>query len=165
VAKPTGPGIYYEVRKGFIKMEQITISGGGTKHMAKMFVPGLTLQMVYTFRGAHAPVQITDAKPTFYIVQVPCMADVPGQSDRDIAIVRFDVKKHRRELQITSGSNAFTFKAGDSRERTPDIKVTRLSHTSFSVVPTEELKPGECLLTFGGARVSGWEFGIPKRKE
>jgi hypothetical protein len=162
VVKPTEPGVYYETPKGFVKMEQITMSGGGTKHMAKIFVPGLTPQMVYTFRGAHAPVQVTDAKPTFYIVQMPYMANIPGYSDRDIVIVRFDVKKRRRELQITSGGNAFTFKAGYSRERTPDIKVTRLSDTSFSVVPTEELKPGEYLLTFGSGGVSGWDFGVHK---
>jgi hypothetical protein len=160
--KPTQPGVYYEGPKEFAKMEQIMMSGGGTKHAAKMFVPGLTPQMVYTFRGGHSPVQITDRKPIFYIVQAPYMENVPGQSSRDVVIVRFDAKKNRRELQVTSGGSALTYKAGFSKERTPDITVTHVSDNAFTVVPTQDLKPGEYLLTFGGAGTTGYDFGVSK---
>jgi hypothetical protein len=56
-AEPTGAGVYYKSPTGFVKLEQIMMIGGGAKHMGKMFVPGLTPQMVYTFRGAHSPVR------------------------------------------------------------------------------------------------------------
>ena len=52
------PGTYYWTGEAWHSMEQITMSGGGTKHMAKVFVPGLTPQMVWTYRGATAPVQV-----------------------------------------------------------------------------------------------------------
>jgi len=143
-------------------MDQTMMVGGGAKHMGKMFVPGLTPQMVYTFRDAHSPAQVSGAKPTFYVVQAPFMANVPGQSSRDVVIVRFDVKKDHRELQVTSGASAFTMKAGFSKERAPEITVTRISDSAFSIVPTQDLKPGEYLLTFGGTGTSGWDFGVPK---
>jgi hypothetical protein len=42
------PGTYYWTDGVWRSMERINISGGGTKHMGKMFVPGLTPQFVYT---------------------------------------------------------------------------------------------------------------------
>jgi hypothetical protein len=163
-AQPTGPGIYYKSPTGFVKLVQTTMVGGGAKHMGKMFVPGLTPQMVYTFRGAHSPIQPTEAKPVFYVKQDSYMANIPGHSERDIVIVRFDEKKDHRELQVTSGSSAFTMKAGFSKERTPDITTAHISDTDFTVVPTTDLKPGEYLITFGGSGANGYDFGIPKAK-
>lgn len=163
-AEPTAPGIYYKSPTGFIKLEQITMIGGGAKHMGKMFVPGLTPQMVYTFRGAHSPIQFSETKPTFYIRQDVYMAGVPGHSERDIVLVRFDEKKDHRELQVTSGSSAFTMKAGFSKERTPDITTAHISDSDFTVVPAQDLVPGEYLLTFGGGGTTGYDFGIPKGK-
>ena len=153
-------GAYYKGPKGWVKLEQITIGGGGATHIGKMFVPGLTPQMVWTFRGAEAPVQITDPKPTFYVKQSPYMANVAGHSERDIIIVRFDKKKDHRELQTTSGGSAFTFKAGFSKERTPEIVVTHVSETIFRVTPKVDLPPGEYLLTFGFGGMGGYDFGV-----
>lgn len=131
--------------------------------MGKMFVPGLTPQMVFTFRGAEAPVQIQEPRPVFYFKQSPYMVNVPGRSERDIVLVRFDRKKDHRELQMTSGGSMFNFKAGFSKEKTPDIFVNRISESVFTVMPQQDLPPGEYLLTFGlGA--SGFDFGIPAQK-
>ncbi len=153
-------GTYYKGPTGWIRLEQITMAGGGAKHVGKMFVPGLTPQIVWTFRGASAELQIADRKPVFYVRQSPYMANVPGRSERDAVIVRFDRKKDHRELQTTSGGSAFTFKAGFSKERTPDITVTRISETTFAIRPNAELPAGEYLLTFGGLGASGFDFGI-----
>ena len=38
-AEPTGPGIYYKSPTGFVKLEQIMIVGGGTKHMGRCSFP------------------------------------------------------------------------------------------------------------------------------
>ena len=163
-AAPTAPGIYYKSPTGFVKLSQTMMVGGGAKHMGKMFVPGMTPQMVYTFRDAHSPIQITEAKPTFYVRQDPYMANVPGHSERDIVVVRFDTKKDHRELQVTSGASAFTMKAGFSKERTPEITTTHISDIDFTIVPTVDLKPDEYLITFGGNGASGFDFGIPKSR-
>jgi hypothetical protein len=156
-------GVYYKGPAGWVKLEQIMMAGGGAKHMAKVLVPGLTPQIVWTFRGAEAPVQISEPKPTLLVKQSPYMANVPGHSDRDIVLVRFDKKKDHRELQTTSGGNLLTFKSGFSKDKTPDITVTRLSETIFKVTPNADLQPGEYLLTFGAGGALGYDFGITRR--
>jgi hypothetical protein len=125
-----------------------------------MFVPGLTPQMVWTFHGAESPIQIVERRPTFYIKELPSLANIAGRSERDLVIVRFDRKKDHRELQTTNGGNMFTFKAGLSKDRTPDITTTTVSEGLFTVTPKQDLPPGEYLLTFGAMGNSGYDFGI-----
>lgn len=157
-------GAYYKGPNGWVKLEQIRMAGGGATHMAKMFVPGLTPQLVWTFRGAEAPVDISEPRPAFYFKQSPYLTNIPGYSERDIVLVRFDKKKDHRELQTTSGGNMLTFKSGFSKEKTPDIVVTRLSETIFQVVPNNDLQPGQYLLTFSGTVSSGYDFGVTANK-
>jgi hypothetical protein len=136
------------------------MEGGGLKHMGKMLVPGLTPQLVWTFRDAESHVQIADRRPTFCIKELPAFANIPGRSRRDVVIVRFDKKKNHRELQTTNGGNMFTFKAGFSRERTPDINVTTVDDGVFIVTPKEDLKPGEYMVTLSALGNSGYDFGV-----
>jgi hypothetical protein len=57
-----------------------------------------------------------------------------------------------------------TFKSGLSKEKTPEIVVTRLSETTFKIVPSKDLQPAEYFLTFGSSAVSGYDFGIAGKK-
>ena len=99
--------------------------------------------MVWTFRGAEAPVQMSERRPIFIVKELPMMADIAGRSGRDLVIVRFDKKKDHRELRVTNGGNVFTFKSGISKDRTPDITVTTVSEGIFEVQPNQELTAGE----------------------
>lgn len=155
-----GDGFYYQSSRGWKKLEPISIAGGGLKHVGKMFVPGLTPQMVWTFRGAEAPAQIEDKRPTFCIKELPSLADVAGRSGRDLIIVRLDKKKDHRELQTSSGGNVFTFKAGIGKDRLPDITTKTVSDGVFILTPNEDLKPGEYMLTFAAMGNSGYDFGV-----
>ena len=156
-------GTYYRKEKDFVRLQPLSMSGGGATHMGKLLVPGLTPHMVWTFRGATAPVQIDDPIPSFYIKQNPQMMNIAGHSPRDLVLVRFDRKKDHRELQTTSGGNMFTFKAGFSKEKTPEIEVTQVSESIVMVRPKQKLPAGEYLLTYGlGA--SGFDFGIVTAK-
>lgn len=153
-------GVYFKAPTGWVKLEQISMAGGGATHVGKMFVPGLTPQVVWTFRGAEAPVQISQARPSFFVKQSPYLVSVPGHSERDVVLVRFNKKKDHRELQTTSGGNMLTFKSGFSKDKMPDINVTRLSETIFRITPNEDLQPGEYFLTFGAGGALGYDFGI-----
>jgi hypothetical protein len=85
-----------------------------------MFVPGLTPQMVWTFRDSEASVQVADGMPMFCFKFFELPPGLPySSSDRDLLIAHFDQKKDHRELQTTSGGNLFTFKAGLSKDRMP----------------------------------------------
>jgi hypothetical protein len=153
-------GFYYRSLQGWDKLQPISMAGGGVKHAGKMFVPGLTPQMVWTFRGAEAPIQIFARKPEFLIKEPPQLANIAGRSERDVVIVRFDKKKDHRELQVTNGGNMVTFKAGLSKDRTPDITVKEVSNGIFAVTPTKELMRGEYLITFDRMSASGYDFGV-----
>jgi hypothetical protein len=153
-------GFYYKASQGWQKLSPISMAGGGAKHVEKMFVPGLTPQFVWTFRGAEAPVQISERRPTFCVKESAAMANIEGRTERDLIIVRFDKRKDHRELQTTNGGNMFTFKAGLSKDRTPDVTVKPIADGTFTVTPNEDLRPGEYMLTFGGLGYSGYDFGI-----
>ncbi|MFI5086984.1 MAG: hypothetical protein ACHP7I_01195 [Terriglobales bacterium] len=157
-------GFYYKAPDGLKSLQPISMAGGGMKHVGKMLVPGLTPQMVWTFRGAEAPIQITERRPTFYVKQSPMMNGIAGRSERDLAIIRFDKKKDHRELQTTSGGSVFTFKSGISKERLPDIIASKFAEGIFAVTPKEDLPPGEYLITFSSLGISGCDFGIKQEK-
>jgi hypothetical protein len=125
-----------------------------------MLVPGLTPQMVWTFRGAESPIQIEDKRPTFCIKELPELAGIAGRSEHALLIVRFDKKKDHRELQTTNGGNVFTFKGGLSKDRMPDITTKTVSDGVFMVTPSEDLKPGEYMITFDALGFDGYDFGV-----
>jgi hypothetical protein len=153
-------GFYYKSPQGWQKLEPISMTGGGIKHAGKMFVPGLTPQFVWTFRGAEAPLEIGDKRPTFYIKELPMLASIAGRTERDLIIIRFDKKKDHRELQTTSGGSMFTFKSGISKERLPDITTKTVSDGIFMLTPNDDLKPDEYMITFSALGNSGYDFGI-----
>lgn len=153
-------GMYYKSPTGLAKLQQLMMSGGGAAHVGKMFVPGLTPQIVWTYRGAEAPVRISERKPTFILKQSPYLTSAPGYSFRDLVLVKFNKKKDHRELQVSSGGNMFTFKAGFSKDKLVEITVTRLSDVTISITPIQDLPPGEYMLTIAALGPSGFDFGI-----
>jgi hypothetical protein len=142
-------------------MQTINMAGGGAKHVGKMFVPGLTPQMVWTFHDANAPLHLENGKPVFCVKFYAVPSGVPyAPSGRDIVIARFDEKKDHRELQTTSGGNMFTFKAGLSKDRMPDIEVTPIDESTYFVTTKDVLRPGEYLLSSSSMGISGYDFGF-----
>lgn len=158
--KSLSDGFYYKTAQGWQKLEPLSSSGSGMKHVAKILVPGLTPQIVWRYPSAEAPAQIADKKPTFCIKQSLSQADTPGRSGRDVLIVRLDKKKDYRELQTTKGGNVLTFKAGVSKERAPEITTKTVADGIFLVTPNQELQPGEYMLTFNALGHNGYDFGI-----
>jgi hypothetical protein len=160
------PGAYVWTGASWSPMQQITMAGGGAKHMAKVFVPGLTPQMVWTFRDSKAPVQVADGMPLFCFKFFAVMPGLPySPSGRDLLIARFDEKKDHRELQTTSGGNLFTFKAGLSKDRMPDIDITGLNSSTYLVSPRASLKAGEYLLSNSSMGIGGYDFGFHPGKK
>jgi hypothetical protein len=84
--------------KAGTELQPISVAGGGMKHAGKLFVPGLTPQIVWTYRGAEAQIQISERKPTF-LIKEPAVANIAGRTERDLVIVRFDRKKDHRQLR------------------------------------------------------------------
>lgn len=162
-AAKLSPGTYWWNADHWVAMEQLSFAGAGMKHAAKMFVPGLTPQIVYTFRGAAAPVQVgTD--PVFCTKLYAAPAATPySPTFRDITIARFDEKKDHRELQITSGGNFITFKSGVSKERLTEIDLTQVDDVTAIFSPRVRLKDGEYIISATTIGLSGYDFGHHSR--
>jgi hypothetical protein len=159
------PGAYYWTGLVWEPMQQISMSGGGLKKAAKLFVPGLTPQMVWTFRDARAPVELKEDRPLFCYKFLEVPPGTPyAPSSRNIVIARFDEKKDHRELQTSSGASMFTFKAGLGKDRTPEIVVTNISPSLAIIALKEPLPPGEYLLTDTSIAISGYDFGFHPAK-
>ena len=155
------PGTYRWTGREWLAMQSISMSGGGGKHMAKMLVPGLTPQMVWTFHDGRAPIQLRDGKPLFCVKLMVVPAGTPyAPNGRNLTIVKFDEKSDRRELQVTSGGNFVTYKAGVGKNRLPEIEISEISAGTFLVSPKEELSSGEYLITQFAMAGSGYDFGF-----
>ncbi len=108
-------GAYFWTGSAWQPLQRTAQAGGGLKHVGKMFMPGLTPQMVWTFRDAQAPVQVADGKPLLCFKFMPGLENTPyAPSGRDLVVIKFDEKKDHRELQTSSGGNVFTFKSARS---------------------------------------------------
>jgi len=151
---PAPAGIYYRQADGkWIKLEPPLMADMKTKGMG-LFIEtaGLSgLGMTAVYRGAHAPVQISDPRPTFYIRGTG--------SEKDTMIVQLTQKKDSRTLRTSTSSATVDNKGGFSRGEIRKVTCTVYSDGSFSVQPEEDLKSGEYLLVFGYA-TAGFDFGI-----
>lgn len=146
-------------------IEQINMSGGGMKHAGKMLVPGLTPQMVWTFRDARAPVQVVNATPLFCVRFIDALEGSPYiPSPRNLIMAIFDQKKDHRELQTTSGGNFVTFKAGLGKDHMAEIHAVQATPTTYLISPSEPLKPGEYILSGAVMGISGFDFGFHPAK-
>jgi hypothetical protein len=164
-ARQLQPGTYYWTQGAWHLMQQLTMSGGGAKHMAKVFVPGLTPQIVWTFREPKAPVQVKESQPLFCVKFFTVPPGLPyAPSPRDIAIARFDEKKDHRELQITSGGNMLTFKSGLGKDRLPDLTVTPLDGATVLFTPAVSLRAGEYIVSTTSMGITGYDFGFHPEK-
>ena len=153
VDEPPSSGVYVRDSTGWMSLEPIRWAGGETERADRVLIPGLPPQLfVWMFRGAHAPVKIKDSSVQLFI------REVPGFDDRNVLLVKFDVKKDQRELQ-SIGGNFLTFKSGFSKERAPEFQIHKVSDHTFSVTPKEALPPGEYMITISPG-VNGYCFSV-----
>ena len=153
VEEPPNTGVYVKVSDRWISLEPIRAAGRTTKHLARLFLPGLPPQVVWSFRGTHAALRIFGNSVQLFV------RDVPDFDERNVVIVKFTVKNDHRELQTTSAGNFSTFKAGFSRKQAPEFEVHKTSDHAYSIIPTERLSPGEYLITIGPGMI-GYDFAV-----
>jgi len=146
---PTEYGVYAKTANGWMKLDPVVPFGAGPRHVARMFVPTGFPQIVLTFRDPVAPLELTEAKPIFYVRQATDTEEVPGRTPRDLMIVSFDRKKDHRELAISSGGSIFTLKAGLDPKHIVSVAIEKIEPGLFSISPKAGLLAGEYLITYG----------------
>lgn len=156
---PATAGAYYRQEDGaWMKLEPPVSNKSRTKGMG-LFIEtdGLSnLDMTTIYKGAQARIQIAAPQPVFFVRGVG--------SAKDAVIVQLTPKKDSRSVETSSSAATVDNKGGFKKGAIRKVLVTVYSDDSFSVIPEDELKPGEYLLAFGNSDV-GFDFGvIPAKK-
>ena len=149
-AEPPDHGAYYKAKDGWQKLEILTTAGASAHAFS-----GVTI----SYRGAEAPVQLTDRRPVFYLKARPYQETQAAMAARNEVIILLEKKKDHRELQnIKSG--LFSAKAEVDKKRLPDVTVRLVNDLTISITPNQDLAPGEYLLTNDSMGHVGYDFGI-----
>ena len=112
----------------------------------------LTATFIYDGEASKgAPLQITTPRPAFY-------ARGAGFA-QDAVIAQLSRAKDSRTLQTVSSAGGAGNKLGVRKNELRNSTVTVYADDSFSIVPDEDLKPGEYMLLFGNAN-TGYDFGV-----
>jgi hypothetical protein len=151
---PAAAGVYYRQNPGtWVKLEPTEAVSSKIKGMERyMQTDGLSgLEMSFVYQGPHAPMQVPDQRPTFYIRGVG--------SPQDALIVQLTQQKDSRVVQTESSAVGVGNKGGFNRREIRKATPIPFTDGSFLVIPEEDLKPGEYLLVFDSPR-AGFDFGI-----
>jgi hypothetical protein len=153
---PVIAGIYYQSPTGYVRMELATSSGfktsGVLKGMASYGVAKIHGKWLY--RNPAAIAQVSDHRPVFTLVS---QVDISTQS---VALVRFDVKKDRREVEACEARMWTGYKTGN--DNAIPLTVTRIPNSNtLTIVLQADLPAGEYLLiTDTGQGYRGYDFGV-----
>jgi hypothetical protein len=156
---PTAPGVY--CRQGdlpWTKMESATVSDMKTKGMDTFIRTDgyMNLSMTIIYAGSRAPLQIAALRPAFYVRG--------AGAAKDAVIAQLSRAKDSRTLQTVSSAGGVDNKLGIKKNELRNSTVIVYADDSFSVVPDEDLKPGEYVLLFGSAN-TGYDFAVTTPKK
>ncbi len=146
---PRLAGVYYRGDSGWMQLQDAP----APKTMSKGLIGAITsfgkTKVTYVYRGAHAPVQLKENHPVFYIRGV-------SQFGRDAEIIPLECKSETREVDRASDSALWGTNASDSTRLA--VNVTRIASDALVVAPTVPLKEGEYLLSLDADH--NYDFGI-----
>lgn len=150
---PTTFGAFCLTDDSWKELTQAPISGGGASGAGTSALTfGIKpVHMVFSFRGAQAPIQLSVRRPTLFL-------NLPGVTGREFVLVRLRVKKDRRELQVTQGRTGFTIRAGIPKKDLVPIEIKQWAK-GLLIIPTVDLAPGEYFLTRDLTPL-GYDFGV-----
>ena len=153
-AMPAGNGVFFRVGAvGWTRLERPKMEDSKAHGLGHFIdTNGMTrLSVTLSYSGASAAIQISNAKPTFFVRGIG--------SAKEALIVQVTRKKDCREAKVDSTEATFDNKMGFKRGEIRRVTTSPLSKTSFTVTPDEGLKPGEYLLVLGGDDTV-FDFGV-----
>ena len=152
VEEPPDAGVYAKFSGQWKSLERIH-TAGGSQRLAKVIVHKQPTRVVRIFHNSHASIKIVGSSVQLFV------RDVPNFGERDVLIVKLDVKKGHRELQTVSAGDPSTFKSAFSKRRAPRLGIYKISDHTYSMVPVERLDPGEYMVTVSPGTI-GYDFSV-----
>jgi hypothetical protein len=155
-AIPALPGTYYHATPTtYTLMERVTTSGFKTSGKAKAaFSYGISkINGVFIYNSPTAALQMSNRKPSFLIIP-------QGEiSIQDIALIKMEQKKDHRESEYCK-AGAWSGVRLENKSGVA-LNVARTPEGHITIVPVENLQPGEYLLvTMPGGGALGYDFGV-----
>lgn len=148
---PAAAGVYYRGDGGWTRLLDApapkTMSRGLLGTIASL---GKT-KTTYVYRGAHAPVQLREAHPVFYVRGV-------GKSGRDAEIVRLQSKAETREVERASDSPLWGTSGSTQNGTTLAVNVAHIADDALVITPIAPLGEGEYLFCLDADHY--YDFGI-----
>lgn len=153
---PNKLGVYYKSPSGWVELQAAPVTQAKSKGLYRhLFVPGAPMaQTVLVFPDAHAPVQITEQAPTFYVRSAQTNLRF---EERDWQLVKVETKKDHRELQTTSG---YLGKPSFKKQILQEITVSPCAEGVYKITVQRPLEPSEYAFTraMGGSSVGALEY-------
>jgi hypothetical protein len=120
--------------------------------------------------GAHARLQVTDRRPTFFFYfDVPSagLSNAgtvwgPATSANEFVLAKMDVKKTRRELEVGEESQYTGRKYGVAEKASRAFDFERLEPGVYKVTPKQDLEDGEYCFLYGGTVATSGAGAGPK---
>jgi hypothetical protein len=150
--EPLKPGVYVELADQWIPLKAVSAILIRTQP-TRMIIRGNGRRTVTVFRNAHAQTKVLSNSPELFV------RDVPGFGERDVLIVKLDVRRGRRELPTAIGENPSSFRSRLGRNRAPEFDARKISDHTFSIAPAEPLSRGEYMITVSPG-MRGYEFAV-----
>jgi hypothetical protein len=157
------PGMYYEQDGKPVALTPAAYSGTQVSNKV------VKANVSWTFRSAHSPLQLATNHPHFRLVcgygAVPVLILCqPGSfQPNDLIVIQLDEKSDHRESRMASGS-MLGGHGGFDPKKTVTTVVAKQQDGSWDISPTQDLKPGEYLVTTGMSP-QGFDFGIQKQQK
>lgn len=111
---------------------------------------GFVTKVLSTYRGAEAPVRISERRPVFFV------QSIDPRFGRELRILQLEKKGDHRELEVAT-ETALGGKSGTRAQDIRDVVVKKVTDNVSSVTPASDLVDGEYVVTDG---LSYYDFGI-----
>ena len=141
----------------FLALQFCSGSGAKTKGwMTTMVNPFGKVKEYTVYRGAEASIRIKEPRPVFYLK----LAGVANA--RDLSIGRLIKKDNHRE-GLASSVSAFDASYGAQNKSRIEVTVANVTDSVISVIPKEDLAPGEYILATDEVAYQVYDFGIDNK--
>ena len=137
-----GPGVFYSSGSGWLKLLEAPSPTLSTENFAEFLVDPINdINVRYAYAGSQAVVQISDRRPVFHAN----LGLSPDRDLRSVQIVHLKKKNGYRQsiLRWYSGNMQVAMK------RAVPVTIGQGADGVFTVTPSNDLEPGEYLLSFG----------------
>lgn len=140
---------FYDDPTVFVGLNHVYADSQNLTHRWRSFIPWMSPGIVSVFPFGRAVQSPASRMPLFYVSHIAAALDASEPDARRVHLVRADPNHNTREVQVTSGSSAFSFRPGfTAREEIP-LRFHVLSGAVYTIQPEQPLNNGEYLVIFG----------------